>query len=37
VSGGLRPVWLRFAVIGAVIVGLAIAVALFWTLASSGG
>jgi hypothetical protein len=37
VSGGFRPVWVRFAVLGAVIVGIALAYWLFGVLASSGG
>jgi hypothetical protein len=37
VNGGFQPVWLRFAVVLAALVGVVVAVWLFGTLASAGG
>lgn len=36
-NGGFQPVWLRFAVVLAALVGVVVAVWLFGTLASAGG
>jgi hypothetical protein len=37
VNGGFQPVWLRFAVVAAVIVGVLLAVWLFWALSATPG
>ena len=36
-SGGFQPVWLRFAVVVAAVVGVIIAIWLFGMLAAGGG
>jgi len=37
VNGWLRPTWLRYATVAAVIVGIVLAAWLFWALAATPG
>jgi hypothetical protein len=36
-NGGFEPVWLRYAVVAAVIVGIVAAMWLFWSLSTTTG